>query len=265
MISVTDLSSYLYCPRKLYLAKVLGFKEVPKEVVVKGNVRHLAHDLASKAEARLISSIMKVDRSLIYEVFSKNYGFFLRDSIKVFLKQLEEVDLSPMDVFDCFWSGFKAEAELRASQVYAFAKSSGLVGQELWGSIVPKVQSELWIESSSLQLRGVIDRIEVFDDFVVPVEIKTGSCPNEGVWPSHQIQVAAYLVLLKDKGRPVREAYVYYVDRGVKRVIVLNPFLEDKIFGLIKEVNYLLSSDKMPPVCDNSNKCKSCGLKDRCL
>ena len=40
MLSVTHLSSYLYCPRKLYLQKVLSIYEPPKEALVKGTIRH---------------------------------------------------------------------------------------------------------------------------------------------------------------------------------------------------------------------------------
>lgn len=265
MISVTDLSSYLYCPRKLYLNKVLGLVEIPKEALVKGNVRHLAHDLANKSEKEMVLSIRSVDEASIFELFSKNYGLFLRDAIKKYKSQLESFDMSLMDLFDTFWAGFKVEAELRASQVYDFARRHNVVSTELWNDLLPKIESELRIQSDTLQLRGIIDRVEVFDDGVVPIELKTGSCPREGVWPGHQIQIAAYMLLLKEKGRKVAEAHVHYLDQNIKRIITLNPFLEDKIKKLIGDVNALLQSKDVPPVCDNDNKCKNCGLKDRCL
>ena len=57
MLSVTTLSSYLYCPRKLYLEKVLGLTEPPKEALIKGSIRHKTYEEINLAEECLVTSI----------------------------------------------------------------------------------------------------------------------------------------------------------------------------------------------------------------
>ena len=43
-ISVSMLSTYLYCPRKLFLQKILMVEEPPKESLVMGSIRHEVYD-----------------------------------------------------------------------------------------------------------------------------------------------------------------------------------------------------------------------------
>ena len=53
-ISVTTLSTYLYCQRKLYLQKVLGLEELPKQAVVLGS-------MPEDKEWRMTSTLEKSD------------------------------------------------------------------------------------------------------------------------------------------------------------------------------------------------------------
>ena len=47
-ISVSMLSSYIYCPRKLFLQKVLAVEEPPKESLVLGTLRHEIYDFINQ-------------------------------------------------------------------------------------------------------------------------------------------------------------------------------------------------------------------------
>ncbi|MBI2659513.1 hypothetical protein HYX05_05440, partial [Candidatus Woesearchaeota archaeon] len=58
-ISVSLLSSYLYCSRKLFLEKVLLLEEPPKESLVMGSIRHETYDNINKKEEEIVTSITK--------------------------------------------------------------------------------------------------------------------------------------------------------------------------------------------------------------
>lgn len=58
-IPVSLLSTYLYCPRKLFLQEVLLLEEPPKDIVVMGSIRHETHDLINKKEEEIVTSIKK--------------------------------------------------------------------------------------------------------------------------------------------------------------------------------------------------------------
>ena len=52
--------------------------------------------------------------------------------------------------------------------------------------------------------------------------------------------------------------------RFIEKRITLNPFLELKIHSLINSVRLLLEEKRIPRICKNRNKCKSCSLRKYC-
>ena len=130
----------------------------------------------------------------------------------------------------------------------------------------PKIESELWVKSDKMQLRGIIDRIECYSDKKIPVELKTGKAPMSGVWPGHQIQIGAYLLLMQEKLKDpaINEGYIHYLDSDKKISIMMNPFLRQKIIDLIQNVNNMLVSKTIPEKCGSEGKCNACGIKNQC-
>jgi CRISPR-associated protein Cas1 len=121
------------------------------------------------------------------------------------------------------------------------------------------------IESEKLNLKGIIDQLEVYKQGIVPVELKTGSMPNEGVWPGHRLQIAAYALLAQEHfNQEVKEGFVLYLDHKERRHIAINPFTIEEIKDLIKKIELLLHTKKLPETVSNTNKCRQCGLKDVC-
>lgn len=264
MISVTTVSSYTYCKRKVYLNQVLGLREPPKPQMILGSVAHEARDSSNKKEQEIIESIEVIDKKLIEERFTSKYGEILRETVKQFKKELNQFGITMLDAFEQTWQKLKKTAQIRSSQVFEFASKKNLVGKKLWEEI-PKITTELRIESSILGLKGIIDRIETHDELLIPVELKTGSMPFNGVWPGHQIQLAAYMLLLEEHSKQkIKEAHVHYLDYDAKRTIVMNPFLRDKVKNLISEINEMIEKKQIPEMEENTNKCKNCSLKEQC-
>ena len=118
------------------------------------------------------------------------------------------------------------------------------------------------IKSDILELSGMIDKVEKYKEGLVPVEMKTGSMPKEGVWPGHRIQLAAYALLLEEKsGKEIKEGFVHYLDTNERRHIVMNPFLKDEVKELKNKVKELLSSTEHPEKTENEKKCLKCGIR----
>ena len=89
--------------------------------------------------------------------------------------------------------------------------------------------------------------------------------PQDGVWPSHRIQIAAYSLLLQEKfNKQIKEGFVVYLDSKEKRHIAINPYMQEEVKQLVNEVIALLESKELPDFCDNENKCRKCGLKEKC-
>lgn len=263
MLSVTALSDYLYCPRKGYLRYVLKFIPAVREPVIKGRVKHDVFDAISKNEESLILSIKPSDLSKLDVIYKQAYKDLLTESVSRFEKDIEKVGLTKEQVFNDSLKKFLDEASYKAKTLSSIIENTGLFGKALLSSI-PKQKSELFLSSKRLRLKGIIDRVDVINDFHIPIEFKTGSMPREGVWPGHKIQLASYILLLNEKFKS-DHGFVEYLDFGVQRKIVMNPFLESEVKELVGEIFNVFESGEIPDVCKNLNKCRACNFRNKCL
>lgn len=265
-ISVTLLSSYLYCKRKLFLERVLRVTEPPKEALVKGSIRHAVYDGMNKIDEDIVKSILLEDGfSEIYKHYLRNFSKLLRNTIEKNKYSLKEVKLPLIDAYKQIWPFFERDSMIRAERIFNFKEMHGLFGAELWEKLTPKIQSEIKITSDSLMLKGIIDQLEIYEAGYVPIELKTGKMPNEGMWPGHRIQLGAYALLLEEKfNTVVKEGFVHYLDKNERRYLGINPFLREEILALRDKVKQLLESKEIPELEKNENKCNACGLRKEC-
>ena len=265
-ISVSTLSSYLYCPRKLFLQRILAVEEPPKESLVLGTLRHEIYDFINQAEEKIITSIKeKTQYVKLLTTYKSFYSKALRERIIKNKFRIKEVNLDIVDVFKRTWPLILDEAEIRAKNIFEIVQKYNVYGNELWSKLTPKIISEQRVESNILQLRGIVDRIEVYENGYVPIELKTGKVPKDGVWPGHRIQIVAYAMLLEEKFKTqVKEGFVNYLDAKETRQIAINPFMKEEIINLVKEVQELLKNQNIPNYCENKNKCTNCGLRETC-
>ena len=266
MLSVSMLSSYEYCKRKLFLNYVLDIREPYKKSTSLGTIRHETYDQINKAEESLVKSIKQpTQKEELLQVYYQKYREILANIIENNKSQLQELNLNLGDVFKQVWPLILEESETRASKLYEFMQLHNIYGEELWQNISPKIRSELRIESKTLNLKGIIDQLEIYKAGIVPVELKTGSMPKEGVWPGHRLQIAAYSLLAEEHFKqPIKECFIHYLDHKERRHIAINPFLRQEIKDIIKEVESLLKSKKLPEIVSNINKCQNCGVKEQC-
>ena len=265
-ISVSLLSTYLYCSRKLFLEQVLLLEEPPKESIVMGSIRHETYDNINKKEEEIVTSITKkVPLESIQALYKKEYLAILRKAIVSNRKRLEEVNINMLDAYKKSFPFIMEESDTRANNIFNFVEANKVFGEELWQKLTPKILSELRVQSDELKLRGVIDQVHVYDNEYVPFELKTGRTPSDGVWPSHRIQIAAYSLLLQERfNKEIKEGFVVYLDTKEKRHIAINPFMKQEVKQIVDEIIALLESKELPDFCNNENKCRKCGLKQTC-
>ena len=265
-ISVSMLSSYLYCARKLFMEKVLGLVEPEKIALVKGSIRHETYDGVNKIEQGIVTSIT-LDDSFedIYARYAKAYANLLRERINANKYRLRNVQLPLIDAYKQIWPFFKRESEIRTLNLWKFIETYGVYGIELWDKLIPKIESEYRIESEELLMRGIVDQVEKYPTGIVPIELKTGSMPKEGVWEGHRIQVGAYAMMLEEKtGAEIKEGIVHYLDPNERRHVAINPFLKQEIKELRQKIRGLLEGREIPDFESNENKCAKCGLRENC-
>jgi len=248
------------------MQRVLGIYEPIKPALVKGSIRHRTYEFINKHEERIIRNI-KEEPSLdqLKDLYKNNFQIFLRKAVIENKGKLKQFNLSTSLAFKQIWPFFEDEAKLRAMNLHSFILKNNVLGDELWEKLTPKIKSEIRIESPKLGLKGIVDQIEIYENGFVPIELKTGKSPKEGVWPGHRIQLAAYAMLLEEKyQKETKEGFVSYLDIQERRHIAMNSFLRKEVIDLIKDVKNLLNSKNIPDFCTNENKCNVCGLNEDC-
>lgn len=264
MLSVTDLSAYMYCPRKVYFAKILGVKEKPKEQSIKGTIKHAVFENAGREDKEIISGFTEKESIEDLEMtYRKIYYKILMYSIQRAKKDLEAQGLKTLQVYQELWPFFLQEAKEKSLYFYNLAKEKNLYGEALWLAL-PKSVPELRIVSEKLGLIGIIDRVDLVEGFI-PVEIKTGIAPREGVWKEHMIQIGAYMLLLSEHyGKEISEGYIEYRAINDRRKVKMNVFLKDEILELIIKVRNMLNNKELPAKTTEVRKCENCGIKEIC-
>ncbi len=265
MLSVTDLTSYMYCSRKLYFAKVLQVREKAAAPSLKGTIKHAVFEDAGRQDKEILSSLTEHDSFASLEMkYRTVYYKVLMFHIQRAKKDLEAQGLQSMAVYQELWPFFLAEAKEKSKEFYGLAKEKKIYGEKLWIA-APKGIPELKIISEKMGLIGVIDRVEIDAGFV-PIEIKTGKAPQEGVWKENMIQLGAYMLLLSEHyGKDITEGYVEYRTIHERRKVLMNPFLKDEIIELIQKVRQILNGEELPPKVKEEWKCKICGIREICF
>lgn len=265
MITVTDLTSYMYCSRKLYFSKVLKVRERPQEMTIKGKIKHEVFENASRSEKEILLSFCEKDTQEDLEMkFRSVYYKLLMQFITGKKEDIEAQGMNVLEVYKELWPFFLLEAKNKSKYFFNISTREKVYDEKLW-MILPKNIPELRIVSENLQLMGVVDRLELEDGFT-PIEIKTGKAPSSGVWKENMIQLGAYMLLLSEHyGKEINEGYVEYRMINERRKVVMNAFLHDEILDLIKRVNELFVSKELPLKTKDEWKCKICGIREVCF
>lgn len=266
MISVTDLTTFSFCPRKLYLSRVVKLPEPLKDVMILGGIKHKLLEEMPDLDKELANNLTE---QVSFEDFAQEFVHQSTVALRMIVVRQKEALRSVSVPLDSAYRQTRAlairEAEWRARRLFDFAHENHLFGAELWERFTPKEKPEYSLSSASLALRGRIDALTVLSDRIIPIEHKSGIPPEEGVWESHKLQLSAYALLLEETFKvSVPFGVVNYFDFGVQREVPINPFAKDAVREMILVVNAVLSQKEVPPVVDNINKCKSCGYFSYC-
>lgn len=266
MLNVTDLAEYSFCPRKLYLKKVLKVKEPKRKCITVGSIKHYAYCLLYKNQINTVTSIKKeTTREDARKIFAELFYTSLARAIKYSGEDIEKLDLDPFELFQSIWPSFVEEATEMADSVYGAATSKRLYGEELWESITAKIVPEQRLFSERLGLAGRADKLEIENGTIKVCELKSGKPPPLGVWENQKIQVGAYIMLAKESiGKTDNCGIVEYIDTKEKRVVALDNELETEILETIKKIREMCARKAIPPKLNEKLKCESCSLKEEC-
>ncbi len=132
-VRVTDLTDYKFCPRKIYLKRVLGLREETTYQLLLGKIIHEIFDNLNENEYNIVYKIDD-DYEFPYVInLYKEYVCNLFDElVNKYGEEIKElkVDLNKLklDVF----SNIMFDIEDRAKLVYQYMRAREVYGIELW-------------------------------------------------------------------------------------------------------------------------------------
>jgi len=263
MIPVSALSSYLFCPRKMYLQYVLEVKPVEVDRIVKGEIKHNVFDQVNKAEEEIVKKISAENINETGMMYKQEYYKALMQTIEQKEDTIRKVGIDKNKLLEETWTRLMQEAELRTKNITEFAQQNQLFGKELWEKLKPKYITEMSVMSTKLKLRGRIDRVEINEEDYTPIELKTGNMPINGMWPGDKIQLGAYILMLQQKYK-AWYGFLEYTEYGARKKLIMDEPLKEDVIRTVEDVHGTMESRYLPKKCGNENKCAKCQMREGC-
>ena len=263
ILNVTDLSSYLYCPRQFYLQKIKGLRKPPTQPMIEGSIRHQVLETFGKNEEKLFENLELINHTLTREKTISLYQEFLEKIIhNIFNKNLRPIKTFQINIQDLHKKikiQMNKEIALRLPSIETAVKK-GFQGKEIWENLQPKYHSEYPLISETLGIKGRADRLLISDNTIIPFELKTRTI--EKIYPSDEIQLTAYAMLLEEKFNTTIPIAI--LESGdTKQELIITTELKQKVRDLIQEVNQVFekNSAKYP---SSFSKCQNCDWEEEC-
>ncbi|RLI92555.1 MAG: CRISPR-associated protein Cas4 [Candidatus Altiarchaeales archaeon] len=255
IIQVSSLNDYSFCPRAVYLSKVLGVKPKMSRRLLMGSIWHFIMRELSIRQHKFLNRITDGGeiRILLSEELEKIlrdlpfiYGHISKDDLDEFIPILRKEIQNDIDVM--------------SNKLNELITRFGI--EDALRMITPwKV--EFQVNSRRLGMRGRIDKVMRNPD-IFPVEIKTGKCPETDVWNGNKLQLCAYAMLLEDRfNSKVNYGLIEYTRIQEERRVVMTSALRRNVLE-VRDMIIDIINGHIPERIKNSNKCNSCVYRHEC-
>ena len=253
-ITVSDLLLYLNCPRKVYFVN-RGFKLV-QEINSSRIEKMLLKELSLTYPESMKKCSLNADN--LCKELEANLAQMCIDLPLLFPGELEGVG---KEIFD--------EAEMRARSKIPEIANNLLraiedYGEEPMLAALSPIKTEPFLSSEKLNLKGVPSKMVNFEGLQVPSILRPGSCPDQGVWASDRIHVAALILILEaESGKELPFAFVEYVSSGVLRKVIIRSSDRREVLQIYRRVEKIKSG--LMPERKEEKFCKECNFLEQCI
>ena len=112
------------------------------------------------------------------------------------------------------------------------------------------------------QLVGRPDYLVEQSGCAIPVEVKSRACPSSP-YPSHQLQLAAYCLLVEDTlGQSPPYGILKYADGAVR--VSYTPSLRARLLDTLQDMRRDCCAQSVSRNHNSRGRCRACGFRSRC-
>lgn len=252
MIQITDLVRLKLCPYRFYLEKMKKKKAPTTQEIYLGKVYHKIYEETAKRETQIFEEL--TEESTSRQIFDLLYAEYCRVIRNVILRRkikLKSLNINTEQLMIELRDYYKDVAVTKAHSM-----KKALEKKEVEVAIG---HVEYHIEDDTLGLVGKVDRIEVHQGVIIPVEIKTVEKRRPTF--SEMLQLAGYALLLeRERNIHICKGIVEYPS---KRILVDIPdTLKEYVLNLRDYALEILNGEIPEKV--RTDKCDRCHFYDMC-
>ncbi|TQD28351.1 Dna2/Cas4 domain-containing protein [Methanolobus vulcani] len=255
-ITVSELSMYFSCARKLYYS-CRGHEQFHSSSL--SYIEHLVlKEMAMKYSDVLKSSSSKDDvlsvdfDSMLLQVMD-DLSIIYPDEVSG-LMQEEMTELTESA------RSYLPEIQQNLAEQIEDPEISEI---SIIADMISSLDEEPYLHSEKLNVTGVPYRLLSMDDSFVPVIIKTSKAPENGVWNNDRLHVTCFAMLAEEThGIPVKSCLVIYAKSGHFRKVNIHSNDRRQVLKAISRARQI-KNGKMPDK-NESALCASCEFSEMC-
>ncbi|MBC8520697.1 MAG: Dna2/Cas4 domain-containing protein [Methanomicrobia archaeon] len=262
-VKVSDLTQYMLCPRLVYF-RARGHKQSGiakgKERSVIENIllKELAFDLHKVYGGEVDEEGGGVERGEGEEEDARRLIEEIVDGVeRIYSAELKGLETDFVEaVKKDFVCNMSAES---AEWLKKVRNGNGLLElEEAYG-----YEREHTMVSEKLSMSGSVDKLIRTGEEFIPCVIKTGRCPEYGVWKSDRMQLAAYAMLIEEEYETtVKRGFVEYIRNAEfreSRILKRDKALALQVLKRVKRIKGGVFPEK-----GENAPCDNCSFVERC-
>lgn len=256
-MNVSELLMYFRCPRQVYYL----YRE---------------HELIPDISSRYIESMLLKELAFTYPDIINTYSSNVEEMGEDITENLETELGRVYDNIGLIRPGELNDASLEMieearSEISECIKeiSKNLTsfidehGKEELLSCINPIKTDPILYSKRIGLSGMPAKLVCHAGNIVPSVIKTGKCPENGVWNNDRLHIAALAMLVEEKyGKTVEYGFVEYARYGIVRKVFVRANDRRQILKIGNRVKKI--KDGTMPDKKESKLCEYCSFLDIC-
>ncbi|WP_256621259.1 Dna2/Cas4 domain-containing protein [Methanolobus chelungpuianus] len=252
-VNISELVLYFSCPRKVYYAQrdsrasaTLSFPQVEHMILRETGLSY--------------PELLKTYSSKDEELFRALEELLFRTAEEIKFIHPEELADVPADIIEEATGNLQSGLRNISDNLLSFLRTesdTGLVRQ------LESFRPGSLFHSELLGLSGIPAGIVDIDGTLSPLIIKTGRCPDNGLWANDRLHLAALAMLLEEAGAsPVKTGIATYARQGVIRRMNIRSDDRRQVLSVLPKVRRI--KDGSMPDRKESALCENCAHSPVC-
>lgn len=254
--NVSDIALYLKCPRKVYYSKRSQKKRTNDDV---SYVEHLFLKEFGLRYPQLLEHFSSKADGMIDTIQSVFNEIHVELNI-IYASELEGVSestiLEAIDNLQACIEDVSCNMGEMLKDTHSMPLVRALYGMEL----------EPVLYGPKMKVSGIPAGMVNFEGSPAPVIIKTGKCPEYGIWADDRLHLAAFSMLVQDiHNMPIEGGIVIYSRSGCIRPSKIRANDRRQVLGVCSNIKKIkegfLPERKQTPLCGDCEFLESCDVK----